>query len=134
MLQNTHTLSMSNKLEQRFVEEVILQFYLNGLFLSVGSSFFLPFFVVLFYLIDLYLSFHLQEEARKALESALGEKKSEFEKWDKEIKRREQAGGGGDSGGGGWFRWFSGSNGDHFWEEAQQTSLTILGIIAMVRT
>ncbi|KAL3519377.1 hypothetical protein ACH5RR_017526 [Cinchona calisaya] len=72
-----------------------------------------------------------EDEARKALESALGGKKTEFEKWDKEIKRREQAGGGGDSGGGGWFRWLGGSNGDHFWEEAQQTSLTILGIIAM---
>ncbi|KAI5672911.1 hypothetical protein M9H77_13275 [Catharanthus roseus] len=73
-----------------------------------------------------------QEEAKKALESALGGKKSEFEKWDKEIKRREDAGGGGrNSGGGGWFGWFSGSNGDHFWQEAQQISLTILGIIIM---
>lgn len=77
---------------------------------------------------------HHQEEAKKALESALGGKKSEFEKWDKEIKRREDAGGGGNSGGGGWFGWFSGSNGDHFWQEAQQISLTILGIIIMVRT
>ncbi|XP_027086113.2 uncharacterized protein [Coffea arabica] len=72
-----------------------------------------------------------QEEARKALESALRGKKTEFEKWDKELKRREQAGGGGNSGRGGWFRWFGGSDDDHFWEEAQQTSLTILGIIAM---
>lgn len=70
-----------------------------------------------------------QEEARKALEGALGGKKSEFEKWDKEIKRREDASGGGNSGGGGWFGWFGGSNGDHFWQEAQQISLTILGII-----
>ncbi|XP_027089518.1 uncharacterized protein [Coffea arabica] len=72
-----------------------------------------------------------EEEARKALESALGGKKTEFEKWDKELKRREQAGGGGNSGRGGWFRWFGGSDDDHFWEEAQQTSLTILGIIGM---
>lgn len=54
----------------------------------------------------------------------------------KEIKRREEAGGGGDSGGGGWFGWggrFGWSNGDNFWLEAQQTSLAVLGIIAMVR-
>ncbi|KZV16114.1 Sulfate adenylyltransferase subunit 2 [Dorcoceras hygrometricum] len=72
-----------------------------------------------------------QEQARKALESALGEKKMEFEKWDKEIKRREETGGGGNSGGGGWFRWFGGSDGDHFWQEAQQGSLTILGILVV---
>lgn len=77
----------------------------------------------------------LQEQARKALESALGGKKNEFEKWDKEIKRREEAGGGGDAGGGGWFGWggrFGWSNGDHFWQETQQTSLAVLGIIIMV--
>ncbi|KAI5583364.1 hypothetical protein BDE02_06G009300 [Populus trichocarpa] len=52
----------------------------------------------------------------------------------KEIKRREEAGGGGDSGRGGWFGWggrFGWSNGDNFWPEAQQTSLAVLGIIAM---
>ncbi|XP_022716199.1 uncharacterized protein LOC111275256 [Durio zibethinus] len=81
-----------------------------------------------------------EEEARKALESALGGKKNEFEKWNKEIKRREEAGRGdgagagvgADGGGGGWFGWggrFGPSNGDHFWQEAQQTSLAILGII-----
>ncbi|GMH26864.1 hypothetical protein Nepgr_028707 [Nepenthes gracilis] len=73
-----------------------------------------------------------QEQARKALESALGGKKNEFEKWDREIKRREEVGGGDGGGGGGWFGWggrFGGSNGDHFWQEAQQTGLTILGII-----
>ncbi|KAK3036937.1 hypothetical protein RJ639_030902 [Escallonia herrerae] len=75
-----------------------------------------------------------QEEARKALESALGEKKTEFERWDKEIKKREEASGGGDGGGGGWFRWgrwSGGSNDDHFWQEAQQLSLTIVGILVM---
>lgn len=75
-----------------------------------------------------------EEQAKKALESALGGKKDEFEKWNKEIKRREEAGGGGDSGGGGWFGWggrFGWSNGDNFWPEAQQTSLAVLGIIAM---
>nr|GMD04921.1 uncharacterized protein LOC109165023 [Ipomoea batatas] len=73
-----------------------------------------------------------EEQARKALENALGGKKTDFEKWDKEIKRREEAGRGGNSGGGGWFRWFGGSgDGDHFWQEAKQASLTILGIIAM---
>ncbi|GMP73427.1 hypothetical protein CsSME_00031189 [Camellia sinensis var. sinensis] len=75
-----------------------------------------------------------QEQAKKALESALGGKKTEFEKWDKEIQKRTEAGGGGDAGGGGWFRWgrwFGGSNGDNFWQEAQQTSLAVLGIILM---
>ncbi|WRX26171.1 hypothetical protein QQP08_018658 [Theobroma cacao] len=75
-----------------------------------------------------------EEQARKALESALGGKKSEFEKWNKEIKRREEAGGGDDAGGGGWFGWggrFGWSNDDHFWQEAQQTSLAVLGIIVM---
>ncbi|XP_016479993.1 uncharacterized protein LOC107801223 [Nicotiana tabacum] len=73
-----------------------------------------------------------QEEARRALESALGGKKSEYEKWDKEIKRREEAGGGDNSGGGGWWgRWFGGSGDGHFWQEAQQASLAILGIIVM---
>ncbi|KAG8385818.1 hypothetical protein BUALT_Bualt03G0084800 [Buddleja alternifolia] len=73
-----------------------------------------------------------QEEARKALEGALGGKKTEFEKWNNEIKRREEAGGGGNSGGGGWFRWggwFGGSDGDRFWQEAQQASLAVLGIL-----
>lgn len=77
----------------------------------------------------------MQEQARKALESALGGKKNEFEKWNEEIKKREEAGGGGDYGGGGWFGWggrFGWSNGDNFWSEAQQTGLTILGIVIMV--
>ena len=77
----------------------------------------------------------LQEEARKALEGALGGKKNEFEKWNKEIKRREEVGGGSDGGGGGWFGWggrFGWSNGDHFWQEAQQASLAVLGILIMV--
>ncbi|KAL3521882.1 hypothetical protein ACH5RR_014716 [Cinchona calisaya] len=68
----------------------------------------------------------VKEKARRCLESALGGKNTEFEKWDK-----EEAGGGGDSSDGGWFRWFGGSNGDHFWQEAQQTSLIILCIIAL---
>ncbi|EXB41571.1 hypothetical protein L484_013648 [Morus notabilis] len=75
-----------------------------------------------------------QEQARKALEGALGGKKNEFEKWNKEIKRREEAGGGGGAGGGGWFgsgRWFGWSNDDNFWQEAQQTSLAVLGIVIM---
>ncbi|XP_002520561.2 uncharacterized protein LOC8284160 isoform X2 [Ricinus communis] len=75
-----------------------------------------------------------EEQARKALESALGGKKSEFEKWNKEIQKREEAGGGGTSGGGGWFGWggrFGWSNGDNFWPEAQQAALAILGIVAM---
>ncbi|GER44900.1 hypothetical protein STAS_21812 [Striga asiatica] len=77
-----------------------------------------------------------QEEALKALESALDGKKTEFEKWDKEIKKREEASGGGDSGGGGWFGW-GGSNGggwdgDRFWQETQQAGLAILGIIFVV--
>ncbi|PNX77802.1 hypothetical protein L195_g033773, partial [Trifolium pratense] len=74
------------------------------------------------------------DQARKALEGALSGKKIEYEKWDKEIKRREELGGGGgtNGGGGGWFgwgRWFGWSNDDNFWQEATQASLTILGII-----
>lgn len=80
----------------------------------------------------------LQDEARGALESALWQKKTEFEKWGLEIERRQQrgrrggpaAGGGGWSGGGGWFRWFSGGG---FWNSAKQTVLTILGIVAAVK-
>ncbi|KAB1200344.1 hypothetical protein CJ030_MR0G007604 [Morella rubra] len=75
-----------------------------------------------------------EEQARKALETALGGKRNEFEKWNKEIKKREEVGGGGDAGGGGWFGWggrFGWSNGDHFWQESQQAILTVLGIIFM---
>lgn len=76
-----------------------------------------------------------QDEARRAPESPLWQKKTEFEKWGLEIERRQQrgrrggpaAGGGGWSGGGGWFRWFSGGG---FWNSAKQTVLTILGIVA----
>ncbi|KAL9681244.1 hypothetical protein QQ045_013026 [Rhodiola kirilowii] len=67
-----------------------------------------------------------EEQARKALEGALGGKKNEFEKWDKEILKRQQAGGGGNGGGGGWF---GGSNDDRFWQEAQQASLAVFGIV-----
>lgn len=69
------------------------------------------------------------------MEGALGGKKSEFEKWNNEIKRREETGGGGNGGRGGWFGWggqFGWSNGDHFWQEAQQMGLTILSIVCMV--
>ncbi|CAN6683040.1 unnamed protein product [Malus baccata var. baccata] len=75
-----------------------------------------------------------QDQARKALEGALGGKKDEFKKWDKEIKRREEVGGGGSAGGGGWFgrgRWFGWSNDGNFWQEAQQASLAVMGIIVM---
>ncbi|KAI3510316.1 hypothetical protein L1887_17210 [Cichorium endivia] len=72
-----------------------------------------------------------KDQAKKALESALGGKKMEFEKWDKEIKKREEAGGGGGGGGGWWGRWFGGSDGEHFWHEAQQVSLTLLALVAM---
>ncbi|KAI3676524.1 hypothetical protein L1987_86134 [Smallanthus sonchifolius] len=70
-----------------------------------------------------------KDQAKKALESALGGKKTEFEKWDKEIKKREEAGGGGGGGGGWWGRWFGGSDGEHFWHEAQQVGLTLLAIV-----
>ncbi|KAG5039118.1 hypothetical protein AAZX31_07G246700 [Glycine max] len=75
-----------------------------------------------------------EEQARKALEGALSGKKNEFDKWDKEIKRREELGGGGDTGGGGWFgwgRWFGWSNDDNFWQEAKQAILTILGLVVV---
>ncbi|XP_039807756.1 uncharacterized protein LOC120671477 isoform X2 [Panicum virgatum] len=76
-----------------------------------------------------------QDEARKALENALGQKKAEFDKWDVEIERRRQrgrprgpaTGGGGWSGGGLWFRWLTSGG---FWDAAKQIVLTILGIIA----
>ena len=76
------------------------------------------------------------EQAKKALESALGGNKEKFEKWNQEIKKREEVGGGGGAGGGGWFGWggrFGWSHGDNFWQEAQQTILTLLGIIVLVR-
>lgn len=58
----------------------------------------------------------------------------EFEKWDKEIKKREEAGGGSGGGGGGWWgRWFGGSDGEHFQHEAHQVSLTFLVVVAMVK-
>lgn len=75
-----------------------------------------------------------QEQAKKALESALGGNKEKFEKWNREIKKREEAGGGGGAGGGGWFGWggrFGWFNGDNFWREAQQLILTLLGIIVL---
>ncbi|XP_014758278.1 uncharacterized protein LOC100828643 isoform X2 [Brachypodium distachyon] len=83
-----------------------------------------------------------QEEARGALESALGQKKTGFEKWGMGVEKRQQrdrrggpgpaaGGGGGRSGGGGaWLRWFSSGG---FWDAAKQTVLTILGIIAAVK-
>uniref|UniRef100_A0A7C8ZPV4 Uncharacterized protein n=1 Tax=Opuntia streptacantha TaxID=393608 RepID=A0A7C8ZPV4_OPUST len=75
-----------------------------------------------------------QEQAKKALESALGGNKEKFEKWNQEIKKREEVGGGGGAGGGGWFGWggrFGWSHGDNFWQEAQQTILTLLGIVLL---
>ncbi|PIA59813.1 hypothetical protein AQUCO_00400596v1 [Aquilegia coerulea] len=71
-----------------------------------------------------------EDQARKALEGALGGKKNEFERWNKEIEKREEMGGGGGAGGGGWFgwgRWFG--DGEHFWEEAQQASLVVLVLL-----
>ncbi|XP_074307442.1 uncharacterized protein LOC141642506 [Silene latifolia] len=75
-----------------------------------------------------------QEQARKALEGALGGNKDKYEKWNQEIKKREEAGGGGggSGGGGGWFGWGGRwSNGDNFWQEAQQFSLAVLGILVL---
>lgn len=79
----------------------------------------------------------MQDQARKALESALGGNKEKFEKWDQEIKKREEVGGGGgNGGGGGWFGWggrFGWWNDDNFWQEAQQGSLAVLGLLVLVR-
>ncbi|XP_010905990.2 uncharacterized protein [Elaeis guineensis] len=75
-----------------------------------------------------------QEQARKALEGALGEKKTEFEKWNREIEKRQEKGGGGASGRGGWFGgggWFGWFGEEHFWEEAQQAILAIIGIVSL---
>ncbi|KNA12438.1 hypothetical protein SOVF_125670 [Spinacia oleracea] len=76
-----------------------------------------------------------QDQARKALESALGGNKEKFEKWDQEIKKREEVGGGGgNGGGGGWFGWggrFGWWNDDNFWQEAQQGSLAVLGLLVL---
>ncbi|XP_015696519.1 uncharacterized protein LOC107304926 [Oryza brachyantha] len=75
-----------------------------------------------------------QDEARKAVQSNLGQKKPQFEKWGVQTESRRQtvclaAGGGGWSGGGGgWFRWFSSGG---FWDAAKQTLLTVVGIIAV---
>ncbi|KAL2932264.1 putative iron-sulfur cluster insertion protein ErpA [Bienertia sinuspersici] len=75
-----------------------------------------------------------QDQARKALESALGGNEGKFEKWNQEIKKREEVGGGGNGGGGGWFGWggrFGWNNDDNFWQEAQQASLAVLGILVL---
>ncbi|KAM0947012.1 hypothetical protein DsansV1_C08g0081611 [Dioscorea sansibarensis] len=75
-----------------------------------------------------------EDQARKALEDALGGKKTELEKWNKEIKMREERGGGGTSGRGGWFGgggWYGWFGGEHFWEEAQQASITVIAIISL---
>ncbi|XP_071720988.1 uncharacterized protein [Rutidosis leptorrhynchoides] len=73
-----------------------------------------------------------KDQAKKALESALGGKKMEFEKWDKEIKKREETGGGSDGGGGWWRKWFGGGgDGEHFWHEAQQVAITLLVLFVM---
>ncbi|CAN0826518.1 hypothetical protein LINGRAPRIM_LOCUS2279 [Linum grandiflorum] len=81
-----------------------------------------------------------EEQAKKALESALGGKKSEFEKWSKEIKKREESrsvsGGdssGGGGGGGGWFGSGGpfGGAGENFWPEAQQACLALLGMVGI---
>ncbi|XP_078158160.1 sulfate adenylyltransferase subunit, partial [Carex rostrata] len=73
-----------------------------------------------------------EEEARKALENALSQKKDVFENWNNEIAKRGQdrEGGGGTGqggwfGGGGWYGWFGG---DKFWEEAMQVIIVIFGI------
>lgn len=82
--------------------------------------------------------FGMQEQARKALENALGEKKIAFEKWSKEVEKKQEMSGGGASGRGGWFSggggWFGWFGGEHFWDEAQQAILTIVGIVSLVST
>ncbi|CAA7404404.1 unnamed protein product [Spirodela intermedia] len=75
-----------------------------------------------------------QDQAKKALESALGGKKTEFEKWNKEIEKRE-SGGSGASGRGGWFGggggWFGWSNDEHFWDEAKQAGITLGALLSL---
>ncbi|XP_078434979.1 sulfate adenylyltransferase subunit [Wolffia australiana] len=79
-----------------------------------------------------------QERARKALESALDGKKTDFEKWNKEIEKRESsaAAGGGDSGRGGWFGggggWFGWSSDERFWDDAKQAGITVGAIVLLI--
>ncbi|XP_020089590.1 transcriptional adapter 2-beta isoform X1 [Ananas comosus] len=76
-----------------------------------------------------------QEQAKKALEQALGQKKTEFEKWNKEIEKRKEMGGGGTAGRGGWFGggggWFGWFGDDRFWEEAKQAIIAVIGIVSL---
>ena len=78
----------------------------------------------------------VQDQARKALEGALGGKKTEFDKWNKEIEKRN-AGGGGKSGNGGWFGgggggWFGWFNDENFRNEAKQAALTVGALLSLV--
>ncbi|KAL2633184.1 hypothetical protein R1flu_004663 [Riccia fluitans] len=86
-----------------------------------------------------------RDQARKALENALGNKKETFEKWNEEIKKRQEGGGGpkgrgrgwGGGGGGGGGGNGGGGDGDrgstneNQWEEALQFVYAFGGLVAL---
>ncbi|CAI5471246.1 unnamed protein product [Closterium sp. Yama58-4] len=81
-----------------------------------------------------------KDAARKALEDALSGKKDLLNKWDAEIKRREEGGGGGEGRGRGWGGGGGGGGGDgdgvsggwdERWEETKQVLFAIGGILGI---
>ncbi|GJP34720.1 hypothetical protein CLOM_g3154 [Closterium sp. NIES-68] len=82
-----------------------------------------------------------KDAARKALEDALSGKKDLLNKWDAEIKKREEGGGGGGGGRGrGWGGGGGGGGGDgdgvsgggdERWEETKQVLFAIGGIVGI---
>ena len=91
----------------------------------------------------------MQDAAKKALESALGEKKDAFSKLDEEIKKRQESGGGGGGRGRGWGSGGGGGGGgagggggssggglpripSNSMDEAKQMVLAFLGLTALV--
>lgn len=88
-----------------------------------------------------------RDAAKKALESALGEKKGDFSKWDEEIKKRQESGGGDGGKGRGWGKGGGGGGGggsggdssegglpplnSNTWDDAKQMVMAFLGLAAL---
>ncbi|CAI5522462.1 unnamed protein product [Closterium sp. Naga37s-1] len=81
-----------------------------------------------------------KDAARKALEDALSGKKDLLNKWDAEIKKREEGGGGGEGRGRGWGGGGGGGGGDgdgvsgggdERWEETKQVLFAIGGMLGI---